>query len=105
MSKVIYPTAENFDSEISEGLVIVDYFAKWCHPCRMIAPILDELSEDFEGKIKICKIDTDENQELAMKYGIRSLPTLLFFKDGEVIDQMIGSASKEIFAEKINSLL
>jgi len=105
MSNVIYPTAENIDSTISEGVTMVDFFAQWCSPCRAIAPIIEELSDIYEGKAKICKVDTDKEQELALKYSIRSIPAILFFKDGELVDQMVGSATKQVFEEKINSLL
>ena len=71
----------------------------------MIAPVIEELSGDFEGKAKICKVNTDEEQDLAVKYGIRSIPTILFMKNGEVVDQMVGASSKQAFADKINSLL
>jgi thioredoxin 1 len=71
----------------------------------MIAPVIEELAADFEGKATIAKVNTDEQQELAVKFGIRSIPSILFFKDGEVVDQMVGAASKEAFAEKINALL
>jgi thioredoxin 1 len=71
----------------------------------MIAPVIEELAEEFEGKANICKVNTDEQQDLAVKYGIRSIPTIIFMKDGEVVDQMVGASSKQAFADKINSLL
>lgn len=71
----------------------------------MIAPVIEELAEEFEGKANICKVNTDEEQDLAVKYGIRSIPTIIFMKDGEVVDQMVGASSKQAFADKINSLL
>ncbi len=71
----------------------------------MIAPVIEELAEEFEGKAKICKVNTDEEQDIAIEFGIRSIPTILFFKDGEVVDQMIGASSKQVLADKINSLL
>jgi thioredoxin 1 len=71
----------------------------------MIAPVIDELAGDFDGKAKICKVNTDEEQDVAIKYGIRSIPTILFFKNGELVDQMIGASSKQVLADKINSLL
>jgi thioredoxin 1 len=70
----------------------------------MIAPVVEELAEDFDGKAKICKVNTDEQQDIAVKYGIRSIPTILFFKDGELVDQMVGASSKQVLADKINSL-
>ncbi|SHO81607.1 Thioredoxin [hydrothermal vent metagenome] len=105
MAKYIELTNENFEATIKEGVSLVDFWAPWCGPCRMIAPVIEELAEDFDGKANICKVNTDEQQEIAGKYGIRSIPTILFFKDGEMVDQMVGAASKDVFAEKINSHL
>ena len=84
---------------------MVDFWAPWCGPCRMLAPVIDQLSEEFEGKANICKVNSDEEQDLSVKYGIRSIPTMLFMKDGEVVDQLIGAQSKQAIADKINSLL
>jgi len=105
MAKYIELTNENFEATIKEGVSLVDFWAPWCGPCRMIAPVIEELAEDFDGKANICKVNTDEQQEIAGKYGIRSIPTILFFKNGEMVDQMVGAASKDVFAEKINSHL
>ena len=105
MAKYIELTADNFDATVAEGVTMVDFWAPWCGPCRMIAPVVEELAEDFDGKAKIAKVNTDEQQELAVKYGIRSIPAILFFKDGEVVDQMVGAASKDAFASKLNAQL
>ena len=105
MGKYVELNASNFDSTIAEGVSLVDFWAPWCGPCRMIAPVIDELAADFDGKAKICKVNTDEEQDVAIKYGIRSIPTILFFKNGELVDQMIGASSKQVLADKINSLL
>ena len=105
MGKYVELTNDNFDATVGSGVSLVDFWAPWCGPCRMIAPVIEELAEEFEGKANICKVNTDEQQDLAVKYGIRSIPTILFMKDGEVVDQMIGAASKQAFADKINSLL
>ena len=105
MGKYIELTNDNFDTTINEGVAMVDFWAPWCGPCRMIAPVIDELAEDFDGKAKICKVNTDEQQDIAIKYGIRSIPTILFFKNGEMVDQMVGAASKDTFAEKLNALV
>ena len=105
MAKYLELTNDNFDATIAEGVTMVDFWAPWCGPCRMVAPVIEELAEDFDGKAKITKVNTDEQQEIADKYGIRSIPTILFFKDGEVVDQMVGAAGKDVFAEKINGLL
>lgn len=94
-----------FDSIVKEGVAFVDFWAPWCGPCRMLAPVIDELANDFEGKAKICKVNTDEAQDLAAAFGIRSIPTMIFFKDGELKDTLIGAQSKVAIADKINSLL
>jgi thioredoxin 1 len=105
MAKYIELTQDNFESTIAEGVTMVDFWAPWCGPCRMIAPVVEELAEDFDGKAKIAKVNTDEQQEISVKYGIRSIPAILFFKDGELVDQMVGAASKDAFADKINAQL
>lgn len=105
MGKYIELTAANFDETVKEGVSMVDFWAPWCGPCRMIAPVIDELAGDFEGKANICKVNTDEEQDLAVKYGIRSIPTIIFMKNGEVVDQLIGATSKQALTDKINSLL
>ena len=104
MGKYLDLTGSNFDESIKEGIALVDFWAPWCGPCRMLAPVIEELAEDFDGKAKICKVNTDEEQDVAVKYGIRSIPTILFFKDGELVDQMVGASSKQVLADKINSL-
>ena len=105
MAKYIELTPANFEEVTKEGVSMVDFWAPWCGPCRMIAPVIEELAADFEGKAKVCKVNTDEEQDLAVKYGIRSIPTILFMKDGNVVDQMVGASSKQAFTDKINSLL
>lgn len=105
MGKYIELTEANFEQTIKEGVALVDFWAPWCGPCRMLAPVIEELGEEFEGRAKICKVNTDEAQDLAAQFGIRSIPTLLFFKDGEVVDQLIGAQSKQAIASKLNSLL
>jgi len=105
MGKYIEATAADFEATVAEGVTMVDFWAPWCGPCRMIAPVVEELAEDFDGKAKIVKVNTDEEQDIAVKYGIRSIPTIIFFKDGEVADTMVGAASKEAFTAKINELL
>ncbi len=105
MGKYIDLTNDNFDATTSEGVVLVDFWAPWCGPCRMIAPVIEELAEEYDGKAKICKVNTDEEQEIAVKFGIRSIPTIIFMKDGQVVDQIVGAQSKQALAEKLDSLL
>ena len=105
MGKYIEVTSANFEDTTKDGVSMVDFWAPWCGPCRMIAPVIDELAADFDGKAKICKVNTDEEQDLAVKFGVRSIPTILFMKNGEVVDTMVGASSKQAFADKINSLL
>jgi thioredoxin 1 len=105
MGKYVELTVSNFEEVTKEGVSLVDFWAPWCGPCRMIAPVIEELAAEFEGKANICKVNTDEEQDIAVKYGIRSIPTILFFKNGEVVEQMVGAASKQAFADKLNALL
>ncbi|AFV96499.1 MULTISPECIES: thioredoxin [unclassified Sulfuricurvum] len=105
MAKYVELTVSNFDEVTKEGVSLVDFWAPWCGPCRMIAPVIEELAAEYEGKANICKVNTDEEQDIAVKYGIRSIPTILFFKNGEVVEQMVGAASKQAFADKLNALL
>ena len=98
-------TDANFEEEVlkSELPVLIDFWAVWCGPCKMIAPSIDELANEYEGKAKIGKVDVDNNQQIATKYGIRSIPTLLIFKDGKMVDQIVGALPKPKIAEKLNA--
>ena len=105
MGKYIELTGADYKATIAEGVSVVDFWAPWCGPCRMIAPIIEELAEDFDGKAKICKVNTDEEQDISVEFGIRSIPTIMFFKDGELVDTVVGAQSKQALADKINALL
>lgn len=97
---------KNFNEVISSDKpVLVDFWATWCGPCRMISPIIDELSTEYEGKAVIAKCNVDEAGDVTMQYGIRNIPTLLFFKGGELKDKLVGSTTKAAIAEKLNALL
>ena len=107
MAGTIVLTDENFSSEVVESSqpVLVDFWATWCGPCRMIAPIVEELSAKYEGKAKIGKVDVDTAQKTAQEFGIRSIPTLLIFKDGKVVEQIIGAVPKQEIVDKLDATL
>ncbi|WP_127846484.1 thioredoxin [Psychroflexus aestuariivivens] len=100
-------TDKDFQEKVleSDKPVMVDFWAAWCGPCRMVAPIVDELSSEYADKAVIAKVDVDQNQEFAAKYGVRNIPTVLFFKDGEMVSRQVGVAQKETYKEAIDNLL
>ena len=100
-------TDATFDNIVlqSEKPVLVDFWAAWCGPCRMVGPIIDELSNDYDGKVIVGKVDVDSNQEFAAKYGVRNIPTVLLFKNGELVDRKVGVSPKQVYAEAIDSAL
>ena len=100
-------TDANFEELVinSDKPVMLDFWAVWCGPCRMIAPIVEEMAEEYDGKAIIGKVDVDSNPNVAMKYGIRNIPTTLFVKNGEVADKQVGAAPKKVFTEKLDALL
>ena len=106
MSEVILNDA-NFEAEVlkNEGQVMVDFWATWCGPCRMLGPVVEELAGEYAGKVKVCKLNVDEAPDTSAKYRINSIPTIIFFKNGEVAGQTVGLQSKSALQEKLNALL
>jgi thioredoxin 1 len=99
-------TDENYRELLSgDKPVVLDFWAEWCGPCRMVGPVIDELATEYEGKIVVGKVDVDENDDIVSNYGIRNIPTVLFFKGGQIIDKQVGAAAKGVFVDKINKLL
>jgi thioredoxin 1 len=105
--KTVEITDDNFETEVikSDKPVLIDFWAVWCGPCKLIAPIVEELSTEYEGKVKIGKLDVDSNQQTSIKFGVRSIPTLLLFKDGKLKDTIIGAVPKSNIVEKLNAAL
>lgn len=97
-------TGDNFDDVVlkSTGYTLVDFWASWCGPCRMVGPIIEELSEDYAGKISVGKVNVDENEDLAKKYSVQSIPTIILFKDGEIVDKLVGGLPKEQFEDMLD---
>ena len=105
MGKYIELNNANFDSVTKSGVSMVDFWAPWCGPCRMLNPNIEKLVDEFEGRANICKVNADDEKDLVAKFGISSVPTMLFMKDGEIVHQVIGATSEQSIRDKINSIL
>lgn len=105
--KPVEVTDSNFQNEVlnADKPVLIDFWAEWCGPCKMIAPVVEELAREYDGKLKVGKVDVDSNQQVSMQFGIRSIPTLLIFKQGKVVDQLVGAVPKKMLVEKITKHL
>jgi len=107
VGKALPVSSTTWDTEVgkADGLVLVDFWAVWCGPCQMVAPIVEELAKEYDGKLKVLKLNTDEDPDIAGKYGIMSIPTLLFFKGGQPVEKVVGAVPKRILKEAIDKLL
>jgi len=105
--KVLHISDDNFQKEVleSDKPVMVDFWASWCGPCLALAPIIDEIAENYGDKIKVCKLNVDENQKTAMQYGIKGIPTIIFFKNGEVVEQSVGLVPKDYLEDLIKKVI
>jgi thioredoxin 1 len=106
MADTLHLTEQNFDETLAQrsGVMMVDFWAEWCQPCRAVAPVLEDLARESGGRVALAKVNVDENPGLAARYGIRSIPTVLFVKDGKVADQVIGAVPRAKFKEKLDAL-
>lgn len=107
MSKPVHISDDTFDSEVikSDIPVVVDFWAPWCGPCKMIAPILEEIASEYDGKVKVAKVDVDSNTKIASQYKIMSIPSLLFFKEGNLVDQVVGALPKAQLVDRVTKVL
>ena len=104
-NKVININESNFDENIKSGVVLVDFWATWCRPCRMMGPIIEKVGDEMNGKARVCKVDIDQNNAIAQRYGIQNIPTILIFKDGKIAGQFVGLTNKEDIISALTKLL
>ncbi len=102
MDNLIEFTDDNFDTEAAEGLVLVDFWAPWCMPCRVVGPIIEDLAEEYEGKVKVGKLNVDDNMKIAQNYRVMSIPTVILFKDGEAVEQVVGVRGKSDYQARLD---
>lgn len=105
MKEIIIESEEQFDLIVKEGVSLVDFYADWCGPCKMLAPFVEEVAEEYEGKVKVCKVNVDNVEALAYKYNVRSIPTLMYFKDGKLKDVSVGFQNKDAIVKNIEKYL
>lgn len=107
MAEVAAVGSGNFESEVvqSEQAVVVDFWAEWCQPCKMLTPVLDKIAQNYAGRLKVVKCNVDENQDIAMKYGVMSIPNLIFFKDGQIVNQAVGYMNEAQLSTKVDDVL
>lgn len=107
MAEVAAVGSGNFESEVvnSEQAVVVDFWAEWCQPCKMLTPVLDKIAENYSGRLKVVKCNVDENQDIAAKYGVMSIPNLIFFKDGQIVNQAVGYMNEAQLSSKVDEVL
>lgn len=100
-------TDKNFKEKVldTKGVAVVDFWAVWCGPCRMIGPHIEEMAKEYDGKALVAKVDVDNNPEISMKYNVRSIPTVLYLKDGEIVDKQVGATSKKVLVDKLEAVL
>jgi thioredoxin 1 len=107
MAEVTAVGSGNFESEVvqSKTAVVVDFWAEWCQPCKMLTPVLDKIAQNYAGRLKVVKCNVDENQDIAMKYGVMSIPNLIFFKDGQIVNQAVGYMNESQLSTKVDEVL
>lgn len=105
MKEIIIESVEQFENIVKDGVSLVDFYASWCGPCKMLAPFIEEIAEEYDGRVKVCKVDVDDVEALAYKYNIRSIPTLIYLKDGKLKDIKVGFQDKKTIANTLDSYL